>query len=360
MNEINIFDKECIDKINYVRFKNTYIPIINKNIICNSLYLDNDKRIKSNLYKKVVIFFIKVTNTNFFYEEITQMSLDKKILKKLNKIDNYAYSSVYIGMEGISQRFTLQLFDNFGDTIGYAKIAKKTIYINNIIKEVENLNYLKKLKLKSAKVPTVVLFDEDNGIFVQSTEKKLKQDNGKLNMRHIKFLSELYKKTIKIYPLKDSEFYNHIKHIQQKTNNEKLISISNKVMHNIKMKNIQYNYSHGDFYQPNIKKYKDILYIYDFENSKEHPVYFDLFHYILSEKLLSKRKNKKKLLKNVLENNKYIDEFEKINKLDKNVRKEMLLIYLYEIIYEYLVVSKLDPNEERVIINYIETINILI
>ena len=357
MNEIHIFNKSDSNKILYGKFRDIYIPLINNDIICSSLNFYNTYHIKGKFYKKVIKLAIRLFNSRFFIKEYNYFSIDKRLEEELEKINGYKYCAVCKREDNVNKDYILQLMDDNGNIIGYGKYPGYDDRNEFVVKEVDNLNYINTLGIKCARIPRVLLFNEDKEIYIQSTEDNLKNDNGKLSIKHIDFLSELYHKTKVTYKFKDSIIYKKLSSIREKTNDEELIDLSNRILKEIGLEEVEYCYSHGDFYPPNIKLNKNFIFVYDWECGRLNTLYFDIFHYIVNEDIVANIKNKELIIDNILIDNKYLNEFESKNNIKNSIRIEMFILYLYEEIYDFIINMGIDKNNDDLVKNYIEILN---
>lgn len=357
MGELQVFDDDSYNKVLYGRFKEIYIPMINKEIILSSLEFYNPNYIKGNILKNIIIVSVELFNSYFFVRDKREFAICKSIEKELLKVKGYKYCAICKREDNINKDYIFKLMDESGNVLGYGKYPGSDDKKDFVIKEVKNLRYVNSLDLKSAKVPKLLVFNEDKNIYIQSTISKLKHDSGKLSMLHVNFLSELYSKTKKEYKFKESEIYNRLVSISDYTDDEEIINLSKKVLDKINLENIKYCYCHGDFYPPNIKSHKNSLFVYDWENGRDNIIYFDIFHYVANIDLVSNIESKKKIIKNILYNNKLIDKFEDDNKIDKNLRITMLILYVYDVIYEFFINMNVDKRIDGVLKNYIIALN---
>ena len=250
--------------------------------------------------------------------------------------------------------------DADGNILGYGKYPGYNDKNEFVVKEVDNLNYVNTLGIKCARIPRVLLFNKEKEIYIQSTEDNLKNDNGKLSLKHIDFLSELYDKTKLTYKFKDSIIYKELSSISKKTNDAELIDLSNRILKKIDLEEVEYCYSHGDFYPPNIKLNKNFIFVYDWECGRLNTLYFDIFHYIVNEDIVANIKNKELIIDDILTYNKYLDEFEARNNIKNNLRIQMFILYLYEEIYDFTINRGVDKNNDGLVKNYIEILNMVL
>lgn len=358
MSDFSIFSNEDSNNVLYGKFKDTYIPLVNKEIVYNSLEFYNPNYLKGKIYKKFIRMMITIFNSKFFINKFYNLSIKKDIELELSKVKGYKYCCICEREDNINKDYILQLMNEKGEKLAYAKYPSSLNRSKFVVNEVNNLNYINSLNLKTAKVPKLILYDENKKIYIQSTYDNLKKDNGKLTYRHIEFLSELYNKTKKQYLFKESKIYNSLINISEKTKDKNIINISKKILEVLNLDTINCCYCHGDFYPPNVKYNKDFLFVYDWECAKEKFVYYDIYHYILNQNILSNKKDKKILIENVL-NNKLIDQYEKNINQNKNIRIYMLILYLYELLYEFYINMNVD-KEDNTVKNYIKTLNILL
>ena len=99
------------------------------------------------------------------------------------------------------------------------------------------------------------------------------------------------------------------------------------------------------------------MFVYDWEDGREDIIYFDIFHYVANMALVSNIKNNKKIIKNILYNNKLIDKFEATNNIDKGLRNSMFILYLYDIIYDFFMDTNIDNEVDIVQKIYISALN---
>lgn len=357
MTEFQVFDHNNDNGILYAIFRKIYIPIISKKIIINSLDFYNPTYIRGKILKKLMNLSINVFNNCIFFRDRKNIAISKFIEEELSNIKGYKYCAICKREDNINKDYILKLMDESGNVLGYGKYPGSDDKKDFVVKEVKNLRYVNSLDLKSAKVPKLLLFNEDKNIYIQSTVNELKSDSGKISMLHVNFLSELYSKTKKKYKFKESEIYNKLTNIIYYTNDEEIINLSKKVLEKINLEDIEYCYCHGDFYHHNIKKYKDSLFVYDWEDGREDIIYFDIFHYVANMALVSNIKNNKKIIKNILYNNKLIDKFEATNNIDKGLRNSMFILYLYDIIYDFFMDTNIDNEVDIVQKIYISALN---
>nr|WP_288305906.1 hypothetical protein [uncultured Romboutsia sp.] len=360
MNERKVFYSSKGGNILYGKFKDIYIPLVNKKIICNALNFYNPNYIKGKIYKIIIKIAVKLFNSKFFIKEYNYFFIDKNIEEELEKIDGYKYCAVCKREDNINKDYIFQLMDDDGNILGYGKYPGYDDKNEFVVKEVDNLNYINTLGIQCARIPRVLLFTKDKEIYIQSTEDNLKNDNGKLSIKHIDFLSELYEKTKVVYKFKDSRIYNKLTTISEKTNDEELIDLSTRILKKINLENIEYCYSHGDFYSPNIKINNDFLYVYDWECATLNTLYYDIFHYITNLDIVDNSKSKRLIVENVLYKNTDIDYFESENNIDKNLRTSMFILYLYNIIYDFSINMNVNKDSDGTLKNYKIVLNIML
>lgn len=363
MKDHNVFYDNKENNISYGQLRNLYIPIVNKKVVLNSLEFYNACSGKGKLIKillKAIVYIFGRYSYKLFLSNINYKSIDKSIEDELIKIDGYKYCAILFKENNVNKDYVFQLMDENGKILGYLKYPSNNIRKDFIYNEIVNLNYVNKLNLQSVKVPKVLLYSSDKDIFIQSTMSKLKYDKGKVKENHIKFLNELYSKTNIKYKFEDSPIYKLLINISNETKDIELIELSNEVLNKISINEVEYCYSHGDFYPPNMKWHKNLLYVFDWESGEYNTIYYDLFHYIANEKLTNDEINHNKIIESILSNNFIIDKYEKENKIDKKLRKTMLMLYLYKVIYYFEINLKANKVDDNTIINYIDTLKILL
>jgi hypothetical protein len=360
MEELEVFTDISEDKILYGKFRDIYIPLINKKIIYNSLDFYSPTSIKGKIYKTIVRLGIKLFNIRVNIKEYKEISINDYIEFELKMIPGYRYCSVYKREDNINKDYIIKIMDENGKNLGYAKYPRFNNKKEFVFKEVRSLNYVNTLNLKYGVVPKVLLFNKEKSIYIQSTKDNLKNDNGNLSEKHIDFLCELYKKTNRTYKFKDSRAYNQLINVSKKTNNQDILTLSSKILDYLNLEKIQYCYSHGDFYCPNIKLYKNLVFVYDWECGRENTLYFDIFHYLVNIEMFRNKKNKELIVDNIVYDNKFLEVFEVKNNIDKSIRKPMFILYLYEIIYDFHINMGLEKSSDGTLKNYIEALYIIL
>lgn len=362
MKDYNIFSENKEGNILYGQLRNLYIPMVNKKVVLNSVEFYNVYSLKGKLIKillKVIVYIFGRYSYKLFLNNINYRSIDKSIEDDLIKIDGYKYCTILYKEDNINKDYIFQIMDVSGKILGYLKYPSSNKRKEFIYNEIKNLNYVNKLNLQSVKVPKVLLYSSDKDIFIQSTISKLKYDKGKIKENHMKFLTELYSKTNIKYKFEDSPIYKLLINISNETKDIELIKLSNAVLNKININEVEYCYSHGDFYPPNMKWHKNLLYVFDWESGEYNTIYYDLFHYIANEKLTNKNKNNNLIINNIL-TNKFVDEYEDKNNIDNSLRLPMLILYLYKVIYDFSIDVEIDKENDNTIINYIDSLKILL
>lgn len=360
MEELEVFTDTSDDKILYGKFRDIYIPLINKKIIYKSLDFYTPNSIKGKIYKKIVMIAVKLFNIKFNIKDYKEVLINETIELELKKIKGYRYCAVYKREDNINKDYIIKIMDENGINLGYVKYPRFNNKKEFVSKEVKSLNYINTLDLKCGEVPKILLFNKEKNIYIQSTKDNLKNDNGHLSDKHIDFLSELYRKTNRTYKFKNSRAYEQLINISKRTKNQDILSLSNKVIDNINLEKIQYCYSHGDFYCPNIKLCKNLVFVYDWECGKENTLYFDIFHYLVNIELVGNRKDKELIIKHIIYKNKLLEKFEMKNNIEQHIRRPMFILYLYEIIYDFYINMEVDKNSDGTLKNYIDTLNIIL
>lgn len=356
---MDIFDKYGNHIKKYGKLPNTngsyiYIPLENKKIIDKSLELYNVSNPIKKVYEIFVKIIIKLTHINIFYKEIVYTDFNDNIKQLLLNIEDFKYAAIYTGDNSVDGTYVLQLMDSNENIIGYLKGPNNISAKEYIIKEKNNLEYLKELNLKNGITPDVIFFDDKNTILIESTENNLIESKNKLDDKHIQFLNELYQKTNKVYKFTESKcYYDITKTIDILDGDLKILlqKVLNNILEDENLQQVQFCFSHNDFYSSNIKLTKDKIYVYDWESSKINPIYYDIIHYIFrpfrSKSILSiKNKYSTKKTINFILENKYLIKFENDNNIPKNLRKSNLILYLCELLYEYSIELKRDPKED--------------
>ncbi len=366
---MEVFNKNGSNKNPYAKIfirkgRYLYIPINNPKIINKSFDLYPISNSFKNIYIKIINFIICKRKKNLICTDFS-----KSINDLTKSINGYRHAAIYTGTNFINGSYTLQLMDDDSNILGFAKIPKSEegkIYID---REKENLEYLKNLNLEYVIVPDVIAFDKNESMLIQSTKEILEKDKSELNDIHLNFINELYNKTKIEYVFNESEIYRQITYMRNKYMNYKLGNLLEKALMSIKscksLNKIEYCFSHYDFYPSNIKIYNDKLYVFDWESGKMGPILYDIFNYIhttskMSSRIQPRKGNLKKLIiKEFLENKKII-EFLRINGINKEIIKPMLIIYFCELIYKHAIELELSIESNITIKRSCKFIEILV
>jgi hypothetical protein len=221
-------------------------------------------------------------------------------LKKILKKDDIELS-LFTGTPGYYQKTTVQIMDEKGSIIAYAKIAEHVQTKALLENEALILNDLKALDLKSGSVPEVLFYGNigSKTLLIQSTvDKPSFYSAHKFTRAHIDFLNEIFRKTAKKQLLKNShslkELQMRIEQLMGKIPADWMNTLRKAneiVMNNLGDEIISCGLCHRDFTPWNILNNKGRLFIIDWEFArKDYIPFYDIFHFNIHKSLILKNK----------------------------------------------------------------------
>jgi hypothetical protein len=270
------------------------------------------------------------------------MSVCKQIFKK-----NSIQFSIYVGTPGKHQKLVLEISDEFGEKLGYAKIGFNKETVKLIENEIKALNILEK-DLGFSNTPKALYCFSGKGVSfsIQKPVDSFYSDNGQLNDIHINFLYNLYSKT---YSVDCSEIFidnieNNLSNLSECINGE-ILKVLNDATNYIKgnTDTLQYTAVHGDFAPWNIFHSTDKIYVIDWEYFDDKGlIYEDLLHYILQYEILVKKHIEAVSLIKLIFENRHINKY---SYLVNNVNvKDYLILYLLKMIIYQIQVDGLNKT----------------
>lgn len=235
------------------------------------------------------------------------LSFHPDILSYLQKTMNEQniYIAAYMGDTSAKQnnKITLQVY-NHQRILCYAKVSEEPEVLENFSREIGSINYLEKKGVTN--IPKILGDEEIQGlrIFVQSTNKPLKQQvRLKLGREQIEFIDKIVNKTKQDTSYEESQFYNSIQYLKSVTEQFQAgerTTINNAidmVENAIEKKKIEFAFNHGDYTPWNVYYSDGELNVFDFEYcSDTMPSYIDVFHYMTQMSILGLKNDVRKTI----------------------------------------------------------------
>ena len=282
----------------------------------------------STIKGKVLKSCIKLFHTNekILHKlgcEKKKLSFDVDILSYLQKMINEknVYIAAYMGDTTTKQnnKMTLQVY-NDKKILCYVKVSEEPEVLENFSREINSLKYLEGKGITN--IPKVLGDEEIQGrrVFVQSTDKPLKQQvRLEFGKDQIEFIENIVKKTKTDVKYETSQFYESIQYLKSVTAEfeEQEQSIIEKAVRQVetyaKEKGLEFAFSHGDYTPWNVYYVDGELFAFDFEYCYQTmPCYMDIFHYFTQfsimgqhndvEKTILLYQERKEMLKEYVEN----------------------------------------------------------
>lgn len=238
-------------------------------------------------------------------------------LKKIAKKDDIFFAA-YMGDTTSAQnrKMTIQIYDN-QKILCYAKVTEEPEVIENFEREITSLKYLEERGI--ANIPIVLGEKQINGlqIFVQSTEKPLKQQVRLVfEKRQIEFIDRIVKNTKQDIEYESSQFYESVQYLksikeQFEVQAQTTISRAIEMVEAYARKGkIEFAFSHGDYTPWNVYYVGQELYAFDFEYCyKSMPAYVDVFHYLTQLSLMGLHNDVERTVGLYKENKKILKEY---------------------------------------------------
>lgn len=231
------------------------------------------------------------------------------------------FVAAYMGDTTTKQnnKVTLQVY-NDQRIFCYVKVSEEPEVLENFSREINSLKYLEGKGITN--IPKVLGDEEIQGrrVFVQSTDKPLKQQvRLEFGKNQIEFIENIVKKTKTDVKYETSQFYESIQYLKSVTAEfeEQEQSIIEKAVRQVetyaKEKGLEFAFSHGDYTPWNVYYVDGELFAFDFEYCYQTmPCYMDIFHYFTQfsimgqhndvEKTILLYQERKEMLKEYVEN----------------------------------------------------------
>lgn len=270
----------------------------------------NPSSLKAKLAIKLFMIFSKINLGQIIFPHRIQVfnngnsentNLLDLIVSKIT--DTVGDGILYLGSYGPLQKTTFE-FIGSNNKFHYAKISDNERTKEALLNENKAICFINKLSIRSINSPShVKFFDINNKEFCVLTQSSLegKKING-LSPLISNAIIELHSKTI----LQDvNRFSGYISKIENDLNvidynslndlqNESLDIAKHLVLEYKKLYKSSFvylTYSHGDFTRWNILQGNSSISLFDWEEAKYRTVGYDLFHFLVIEKILVKGDN---------------------------------------------------------------------
>lgn len=248
------------------------------------------------------------------------LSFQPDILSYLQKTMNEQniYIAAYMGDTSAKQnkKITLQVYDN-QRILCYAKVSEEREVLENFSREIVSLNYLEEKGVTN--IPKVLGDEEIQGlrIFVQSTDKPLKQQvRLKFGREQIEFIDKIVNKTKQDTSYESSQFYNSVQYLKRVVPQfeDKKQSVMKAAIRQVETyveeEGLEFAFSHGDYTLWNVYYVDKELFAYDFEYCYQTmPCYIDVFHYLTQLSIMGHHNGAEKTYKLYQENKKNLEEY---------------------------------------------------
>lgn len=203
----------------------------------------------------------------------------------------------FTGTAGPHRKTAVQIMDDRGKILGYAKLSRNEFLQHYIRHEAGMLNYMADLDLKSVDIPKVLTLQQNEKFTLMVTDSVKSSAHIvslEINELHIRFLRELYRKTYvpggvaALYSLEDRLVM--IDGVAGAIWLERMRKgIATVRPHICKL---TLTFAHGDFTPWNTFIQDDRLYVFDWEYAQsEYPMGYDYVHFRLMTVRLEKQPN---------------------------------------------------------------------
>lgn len=231
------------------------------------------------------------------------------------------FVAAYMGDTTTKQnnKMTLQVY-NDKKILCYAKVSEELEVLENFSREIDSLKYLEEKGVTN--IPKVLGDKEIQGlrIFVQSTDKPLKQQvRLEFGKNQIEFIENIVKKTKTDVKYETSQFYESIQYLKsvvaefEKQEQTVIEAAIRQVETYAEEKGLEFAFSHGDYTPWNVYYVDGELFAFDFEYCYQTMLcHMDIFHYFTQfsimgqhndvEKTILLYQERKEMLKEYVEN----------------------------------------------------------
>lgn len=215
-----------------------------------------------------------------------------------------------------NNKITLQIYNDH-KILCYAKLSEEAEVLDNFFREITSLKYLETKGITN--IPKVLGEREIHGlrIFVQSTNKPLKQQvRLSFGRKQVEFIDNIVKKTKKDMTYETSQFYEDVHYLKsvaaQLGDKEQSVikTAIGQVEAYVAEKGLEFAFSHGDYTPWNVYYAGQELYAFDFEYCYQSmPCYMDVFHYLTQLSVMGLHYDVGKIIGFYEENKKLLEEY---------------------------------------------------
>jgi hypothetical protein len=204
--------------------------------------------------------------------------------------------SLFLGSPGPNQKTTMQVFRET-QILGYVKWTDSPGIAASFEAETQTLRYLNAVGVKH--IPMALYCGKADGkyAFVQSTTKSLHSSvPSAFSAKHVAFVEELNRKTMRKMPLEDAALYGDLQYLRTLLDSlspsvQRAFEEAIPLVENYYRIRPTFCFMHGDFTPWNMYEDKGMLYPFDFEfAAMGYPPYMDLVHYFLQVCILAENK----------------------------------------------------------------------
>jgi len=315
------------------------IPL-KKNLIISSLAMYQPSLLRAKAIKQFAILLAKLGLFNFFVINKVRFEKNDFLVRNIFKKNSLDYA-VFGGTPGYHCKTTIQVMAKDGLILGYIKVADNADLNDLLDNEVEILQYLSKLNVKSVSFPKVIkkYKIENVNILILDTERSIySKFTSKLSKAHICSLSELFKKDSNLIKFKESNFFNQLPgKIQSIPNNinsswkQSFVGAYNYVNAHIGDEVVPFGICQRDFTPWNTFFTNAKLYIFDWEYAqKEYPPAIDLFHFIVQDCIYVRKLSPRRILERIGEKQSLFEMYFELLNINQQFLFSLLLCYLID------------------------------
>ncbi len=304
LGEVFLVDEKGENYIVYVHQQKTWILPYKDVRIALGMY--QPTTFKGKTLKKILPLLVKIVFIRKLIKaEKVKLSLNSDIKEYINQhIDtNTKYQIAgYIGDESTedNNKITFQIYDK-EKIIEYIKVTKSEKVKTNFRIENTAIENLINKGIKNVPEITFIKEIDEMYMYTQSTRKNIDENICLVfDERHLELVQDIVDKTKYKQDYEKTDFYRNLEYVKQHTLKDNVIlgRAIKLIEEELKEKELEYAFSHGDYTPWNMYFEKKELQIFDFEHSSfSKPCYIDVFHYITQMSLLGYRNNAKQTIK---------------------------------------------------------------
>lgn len=206
-----------------------------------------------------------------------------KITKLLHMTGDNSYA-IFTGTKGKARTALVVLLKN-NQVSRYFKLPCDQNY-DKLYREIGGLNMLNNIGFKLLKIPEMSTWD--NGVLISNISSEKGYRINKITNQHVSALAEVYLSSFESEsPRVLLDFVNT--KLRMVLDGNYLNQVDAKIVENalrdIKSCSFPSGLMHGDFTPWNMYVDNELIYLYDWENSKTAPLLFDLYHFIFQSQI---------------------------------------------------------------------------